>query len=238
MVDFAILLAHQRGQCGGDCFVCRKEKKEAKVGLEDLDKLDAGWDGAQPAKPGGEFTVIPEDTEVYVVVSDQKPAIVGEKQTAVCKVTFEVVAPADWAGKPIWHDFWLTAKNLPYLKRDLGMLGWQGKPSQLLENEDSSLVTLGAKVRVGVEQYQAKDKQSGQLLYTVVDGQQVPTMRTKNTIKYFDEPYKHAFPGGEGAPAGDEGAPDTASPPGTPPTRGSAAGAQAPQPAADDDIPF
>lgn len=187
------------------------------MGLEDLERLDGDWDNTQPAKAGGEYTVIPDDTKVKVVVSDQKPSIVGKNQTAVCKVTFEVVAPAEYAPKPIWHDFWLTPKNLPYLKRDLGILGWQGKPSQLLASDDASLVGLGAEATVGVEEYQPNDKHTGA---PMVDGAGQPVTRSKNTIKYFDGPYQH---NAEAAPAD--------------------AGAAAPGPAdkppgPEDDIPF
>lgn len=167
------------------------------MGLEDLEKLDSEWESTEPAKQGGEFSVIPEDTEVYVVVTDQKPAIVGENKTPVCKVTFEVVSPAEWEGKPIWHDFWLTTRNLPYLKRDLSILGWQGKPSQLLDEGDGSLITLGAKVRVGVEHYHAKDKHTGQLMYTEEGGRKVPVMRKKNVIKNFIEGYTRKLSGEE-----------------------------------------
>lgn len=167
-------------------------------GLEDLGKLDAQFAGTEAASAGvGSFEVIPEDTKVAVIVKKQTGDMVGQNQTPVCKITFEVVAPAVYAKKKIWHDFWLTEANLKYLKRDLTTLGWQSppnKPTQLMQATDASLLNLGAQVTVGIEQYQAKDKQTGQLLFVPVDGQQVPDMRKKNVIKFFNAPYKAAPP--------------------------------------------
>jgi hypothetical protein len=164
------------------------------MGLEDLDRLEAAFAKAEPAKSGGDYTPIPEDTRVKLVVINQKPAIVGAKQTPVCKITCEVVEPPQYAAKKIWHDFWLTEANAKYLKRDLIVLGWPGltpegklvqgyRVTQLLQPNDNSLINLGAEVTVGIEEYSAVNQQTG-----------AEERRVKNTIKFFNSTYKYSGP--------------------------------------------
>lgn len=136
--------------------------------FEDLDKL---WKTTEPAPPGGSsFDPVPDGTEVAVIVTDQKFDRVGEKQTAVVKVTFEVAEPEQYRGKKVWHDFWLTSNNLKYLMRDLTLLGWRGLPSQLMKSDDSSLIALAVRVVLGVEEYTARDG---------------VTKKLKNTVAFF-----------------------------------------------------
>lgn len=139
--------------------------------LVNLGELDGEYEKAKPADPGGTFELIPEDTEVVVTVVSQKPDFVGSKRTPTCKVVFSVVSPEMYKGRKIWHDFWLTIPNVPYLKRDLGILGWSGRPTSLLEETDVSLLSLSARVVVGVESY---------------DGAGGKT-KHKNVIKFFKE---------------------------------------------------
>lgn len=183
------------------------------MSLEDLDKLDAAFNSAEPAKGGGDYTPIPEDTRVKLVIMNQKPANVGQRQTPVCKITCEVVEPAQYAPKKIWHDLWLTEANVKYLKRDLIVLGWpgltaDGKPvqgyriTQLLQPNDASLMNLGAEVTVGIEVYKVVDQRTGE---------EVP--RTKNIIKCFNTTYKYsgppkALPAPQPAPAPQGALPD------------------------------
>lgn len=168
-------------------------------GKNPWDMIDEMWADNENVPPaeggtgGGGWTVIPEGTKVKVVAMDQKYTEVGQKGTPVCKVTFEVVAPTQYAGPhpvKIWHDFWLTIPNVSYLKRDLEILGWQGeKLSILKQGDDGSMIGLGAEVTVGVEKYQDKHDET----------------RTKNVIKFFNATYKHQ---GVGAEAGATSADD------------------------------
>ena len=142
----------------------------------DLEDIDKAWVGAAPAPAGtgGAYDPLPAGTKAKLAITNQKPARVGQKNTAVCKVTFEVVEPADFAGRRVWHDFWITAPNVPYLKRDLGILGWKGvKLSQLMEEPDASLINLGAAVELDVEDYTDRDGNS----------------KSKNIIKFFEAPF-------------------------------------------------
>lgn len=153
------------------------------MSMEELEKLDEAYAKAEAAKQGGgggSFPPIPEGTHVKAVICDQKPAIVGEKQTAVCKVTFEVVEPEEYAGRRIFHDLWLTVKNAPYLKRDLTLLGWPGeKVTALMEESDSSLMCCGAELMTGEVE-----------VYTDKNGNE----RQKTTIAFLEKPFHYTPP--------------------------------------------
>ncbi len=137
-----------------------------------VDRLDKDYEEAEAADPGADsFDPIPDKTVVDVVVIEQKYDEVGENATSVCKATFEVTTEK-YIKKRIWHDFWLTEPNLTYLKRDLGLIGWEGKKlSALMNKTDTSLLRCAASVTVGIEKF--KDRNGND--------------RTKNVIKYFNE---------------------------------------------------
>lgn len=145
------------------------------MSLYDLDKE---FESSKAAEKGtGNFDPIPEDERVNAAIIDQNPAIVGAKETPCVKVTFEVME-GPYKKNRIWHDFWLTSPNVPYLKRDLEVLGWDGKISDLINQGNTSLLCLGANVTVGVEAYVDKSGNN----------------RKKNTIKFFNETYEYTPP--------------------------------------------
>lgn len=153
-----------------------------------LDEMDQAWAGTEAAAPGAsQFGPLPRGAEVKVFVLEQNCARVGQNETAVCKVTFEV-AEGEHVGKRIWHDFWVTMKNIGYLKRDLGILSWKGeKISQLMDPNDSSLMYCGALILAGApEEYRDRDDNP----------------REKSTIYKFLENYEYtpssAEPSAEG----------------------------------------
>lgn len=165
--------------------------------MSDLDQMDSDWGNTETAKSGDSgFAPIPEGTEVKAVIMDQTPSLVGEKETPVVKVVFEVVEPVEFKTKKIFHDLWVTLKNAPYLKRDLETLGWKGeKPSQLMDEKDKSLMMCGALIVTGpVEEYVSKGAK-----------------RKKTTISYFKETFEYTPPDEAAAPApvaeGDEDIP-------------------------------
>jgi hypothetical protein len=143
----------------------------------DFGDLDKAWSGATPAAPGANFSEpMAEGTKLKVAVVDQEFALIGGKATPDCKVTFEVMESVnpDHIGRKVWHDFWLTSGNAPYLKRDLGTLGWKGTLiSQLANPSDASLMCLGADVTLGIEEYTDKNG----------------IAKRKNVIKFFNENY-------------------------------------------------
>lgn len=151
-----------------------------------FDDLDAAWKSSEPAKAGGNFDPLPDGTEVSAFVTKQEFKLVGQKATPCVKLTFEVGVADEpsHVGRLVWHDLWLTAANAPYLKRDLGVLGWKGdRLSILTDPTDASLMHLGAKMKLGIEEY------------TDAHG----VVKKKNIIRYFNETYKYTPP-----PAGSE----------------------------------
>lgn len=162
----------------------------------DFGDLDKAWSGATPAAPGSSFSEpMADGTKLKLAVVEQEYALIGGKATPDCKVTFEVMecANPDYVGRKVWHDFWLTSGNAPYLKRDLGILGWKGDRISALTNpSDASLMCLGADVTLGIEDY--TDKHG--------------IAKRKNVIKFFNENYIYK-PKAEGAAAG---APPSGSP--------------------------
>jgi hypothetical protein len=152
--------------------------------LNTFDEIDKAFGQAEAAKPmSGGFTPLPEGTRVRLAVIDQRGARVGQNQTPVCKVTFEVMEPAadfrgewdpSWKGRKVWHDLWITPANVSYLKRDLNFLGWTGKKvSALMDASDSSLMALGAEAVLGVESYEDKNGNTAQ----------------KNVVRFFTGPW-------------------------------------------------
>ncbi len=153
-----------------------------------FDDIDKAWGTQEPAPPGGNYPVIPNGTKgIRVAVIDQKADYIGGNETPDVKVTFEVVEPENFEGVRIWHDFWITRANVPYLKRDLLTLGWKGeKISALMDPNNADLIGLGAEVTVNEEEYEK-------------DGQK----RKKNTVRFFDAPWKPPAPAEGEAPPED-----------------------------------
>lgn len=125
-----------------------------------IDDLDNKFDQIEAAQRGS-FGVIPAKAKVRVRVTSQKFDYSRQKNTPGVKVVLEV-GDGDYVGKKIWHDFWLTEKNLPYLKRDLATLGFTGKLSTLAQETNTDLIGLGAEITVDVEEYEAQNKETGQ----------------------------------------------------------------------------
>jgi hypothetical protein len=158
--------------------------------MNDLDSMFERVEAAQK----GSFGVIPAKTKVKVKVIEQKFAYSSQKNTPGVKVVLEV-GDGDYAGKRIWHDFWLTEKNLPFLKRDLATLGFDGKLSTLASETCQSLIGLGAEVTVDVEEYEAKNKETGQY-----------EKRQKNRVAFWNNHWSPPQDAVEETPSEDAGA--------------------------------
>lgn len=83
------------------------------------DDFNTLWESTDAA---GDFEPLPPGSYTCLL-TDSKLAESRLKQTPGFKITFEVITPAKYAGRKIWHDLWLTAKALPTTKRDLAKLG-------------------------------------------------------------------------------------------------------------------
>lgn len=152
-----------------------------------MKELDTLFERTEAASRGS-FGVIPDKTRVKVRVTSQKFDYSINKGTPGVKVVLEV-AEGEYESKKIWHDFWLTEKNLPYLKRDLATLGYAGKLTILAQESCVELIGLGAEITVTVEEYEAQNKETGEL-----------EKRSKNKVAFWNS---HWSPPQEDQPVDD-----------------------------------
>lgn len=136
--------------------------------------LDDAFDRAEAASKGSGGGVIPDKTKVKVRVIEQKFFYSSQKNTPGVKVVLEV-GEGDYGGRKIWHDFWLTEKNIPYLKRDLATLGFTGKLSSLAQGASTDLIGMGAEITVAIEEYESQNKETGEL-----------EKRSKNRVAFWN----------------------------------------------------
>ncbi len=145
------------------------------------EQLDTAWGGTPPAPPPGESSgdLIPDKTRVWAIVHDQRFKQTPNTGTMYINIPFEIVGPPQYAGKWIWHKFFITGNTLQYLKRDFEILGWLiPKLSAILTPEDNSLVGFGAEFMVGNESYDKNDVDPN-------TGAPITTKVTKNIVKMF-----------------------------------------------------
>jgi hypothetical protein len=107
------------------------EDRNKRPRLDDIlsggsDDFDALWNETDAA---GDDGPLPAGTYRCLVVNGELSQSRG-KQTPSYKLTCEVIEPAPFAGRRIWHDLWLTPKALPTAKRDLAKLGIT-RPAQM-----------------------------------------------------------------------------------------------------------
>jgi hypothetical protein len=76
------------------------------------------WDSTDAA---GEFEPLPSG-RYRALIADGKLAESRANKTPSYKLTFEILEPAAFAGRKVFHDLWLTPKALPTTKRDLAKL--------------------------------------------------------------------------------------------------------------------
>lgn len=100
-----------------------------------IDNFDDLWNATEAA---GEREPLPAGT-YRCLVADGRLAENTAKRTPSYKLTFEVVEPADFAGRRAWYDLWLTPAALPMTKRDLAKLRIHD-PSQLRQAPPSGLL--------------------------------------------------------------------------------------------------
>jgi len=188
------------------------------AGYESAEQADAAWEGAPIAPPMGEGNgdLIPAGTRVCAVVHDQKFKVVQSTGTMYINIPFEIVGPPAYAGKWIWHKFFITDASIPYVKRDWDLLGWKvPKISAILNADDNSLVGFGAEFLIGLEKYDKQDVDP-------TTGAQISIPVTKNIVKQFTAPFDPNTKPWENPPA-------AAAPPAAP-TAPPAAAARPPSP--------
>ncbi|HRR82453.1 MAG TPA: DUF669 domain-containing protein [Planctomycetota bacterium] len=122
--------------------------------LRQLKELDAEWQETEAAAEGS-FEPLPEgDYKCLVIDAD---LIKSSNDNLGLNVQFEVLE-GEHEGRHVWHSFWLTGKNLPYVKRDLGILGYEAKSASDLMKAKSHLMNKKAILRVGVEEYEGRTR--------------------------------------------------------------------------------
>ncbi|HRT94003.1 MAG TPA: DUF669 domain-containing protein [Planctomycetota bacterium] len=122
--------------------------------LKRLKELDEEWQEAEPAAEGT-FEPLPEDDYKCLVVDAE--LVRSQNDNVGLNVQFEVLE-GDYEGRHVWHSFWLTEKNIPYVKRDLAILGYEAKTASDLMRAKAHLVNKKAILRVGVEEYEGRTR--------------------------------------------------------------------------------
>jgi hypothetical protein len=91
--------------------------------LDDILNGDGGdfnalWDSTEAA---GEFEPLPSG-RYKALIADGRLAESKANKTPSYKLAFEIIEPAAFAGRKVFHDLWLTPKALPVTKRDLAKM--------------------------------------------------------------------------------------------------------------------
>jgi hypothetical protein len=79
------------------------------------DDLKRQWNETTTAEERG---TLPAGT-YRCLVTDGRLFESARNKTAGYKLTLEVLEPTEFAGRKLWWDIWLTAKALPFAKREL-----------------------------------------------------------------------------------------------------------------------
>lgn len=186
------------------------------MGWQTWEDVDKDWGGTKPADPydpnrgSSSDALIPAGTKVWGFSTDQKKRQSPSGKVHV-DVPFEIVYPPQYEGKWVWHQFWCTPPNLPYLKRDFQTLGWQiPSLSAIMQPQDKSLVNRGAEFVVGIESYEQNVTDEN-------TGEQTTVQRKKNNVKTFTGPYAEGQRPWENQAAAPAAAPPAGAPPGAAP---------------------
>jgi len=122
--------------------------------LKRLKELDSEWQETEAAAEGS-FEPLPEDDYTCIVIDAD--LVKSQNENVGLNVQFEVVE-GDYEGRHVFHSFWLTPKNLSYVKRDLAILGYEAKTASALLKAKGPLMHKKAVLRVGQEQYEGRTR--------------------------------------------------------------------------------
>ena len=122
--------------------------------LRRLKELDEEWQETEAAEEGS-FEPLPEDDYECIVVDAEM--VKSSNDNIGLNVQFEVLN-GDHEGRHVYHTFWLTEKNLPYVKRDLAILGYEAKTASELMKAKGALMHKKAVLRVGQEEYEGRTR--------------------------------------------------------------------------------
>ena len=122
--------------------------------MKQLRELDEEWRETEAAEEGS-FEPLPEGDYKCMVMDAQ--LIKSSNDNLGLNVQFKVLE-GEHEGRHVWHSFWLTQKNIPYVKRDLAILGYEAKTASDLMRAKAHLVNKKAILRVGVEEYEGRTR--------------------------------------------------------------------------------
>ena len=122
--------------------------------LKRLKELDDEWQETEPAAEGS-FEPLPEDDYECMVIDAE--IVKSQNDNVGLNVQFQVVK-GDHEGRHVYHTFWLTQKNIPYVKRDLAILGYEAKTASDLMKAKGPLMNKKAILRVGQEEYEGRTR--------------------------------------------------------------------------------
>src|ERR1700730_4393552 len=104
----------------------------------DRDSLKSTW---QETKAAAELTILPPGQYLLHTVAGELERS-SRRGTLGYKVKFRV-AEGEYAGRYVWHDWWLTKAAMPHVKRDLAKFGI----TDLEQLEQPLLATFAVKAR-------------------------------------------------------------------------------------------
>ena len=135
--------------------------------LKRLKELDDEWQQTEPAAEGS-FDPLPEDDYECIVVDAE--LVKSSNDNIGLNVQFEVIK-GEHEGRHVYHTFWLTEKNLPYVKRDLAILGYEAKTASELLKAKGPLMHKKAVLRVGQEEYEGRTRNRVKWFTRIEDAQ-------------------------------------------------------------------
>jgi hypothetical protein len=119
---------------------------------EKLKAFDQEWKEAQPAEEGSFDPIPPGNYDCIVVDAKLTESMSGN---IGLNVQFEVLN-GEYEGRYIYHTFWVTSKNIPYVKRDMGILGYSPNSAADLINAQRQIMSKKASLNVGQEEYDGR----------------------------------------------------------------------------------
>jgi hypothetical protein len=135
--------------------------------LRQLKQLDDEWQETEAAAEGG-FEPLPEGDYTCVVIDAEM--VTSSNDNLGLNVQFEVVE-GEHEGRYVFHSFWLTERNIPYVKRDLAILGVEAKRASELAKAKGKLMHKKAVLHVGQEEYDGKVRNRVKWFARVEDAQ-------------------------------------------------------------------
>ena len=148
--------------------------------LKRLKELDNEWQETEPAAEGS-FDPLPEDDYECVIVDADM--VKSSNDNIGLNVQFEVVK-GEHEGRFVYHTFWLTEKNLPYVKRDLAILGYEAKTASELLKAKGPLMHKKAVLRVGQEEYEGRTRNRVKWFTRIEEAQSAETEVADDDFKF------------------------------------------------------